>query len=255
MRSGLKLWRGKKAPRIPAGLRIYAIGDVHGRADLLLQLFDLIDTDLARRSVARPLIVMLGDYIDRGPASRQVVDLILARAAEQELVALKGNHDAFPLQALDDPAKMGDWVLMQGVETLASYGLTSATVAGKKLTAVAEAFSAALPDAHRAFFRELKLSFVCGDFFFVHAGVRPGVPLDRQTEEDMMWIRQDFLRHQGDFGKVIVHGHTPLRDVERRPNRISIDTAAYATGKLTALVIEGHDLRVIDTATAALRAA
>jgi serine/threonine protein phosphatase 1 len=242
-------------PRLPENLRVYAIGDVHGRADLLQQLFGLIDADLVRRPVTRPLIVTLGDYVDRGPASRQVIDLILARAARQELVALKGNHDAYLLQALDDPTKMGDWLLMQGVETLASYGLTSATVAGKKFADLAEAFSAAIPDAHRAFFRELKLSFSCGDFFFVHAGVRPGVPLDCQTEDDLIWIRQDFLRYRGDFGKVIVHGHTPLRDVERRVNRIGIDTAAYATGKLTALVIEGRDLRIIDTATAAMRAA
>lgn len=255
MRPALKLWHAKKAPRISDGIRIYAIGDVHGRADLLKQLFNLIDADLARRPVPHPMIVTLGDYIDRGPASRQVVDLVLAQAAQQELVALKGNHDAFLLQALEDPAKMGDWLLMHGVETLASYGLTSATVAGKKLSALADALAAALPETHLRFFCELKLSFVSGDFFFVHAGVRPGVPLDRQAEEDLIWIRHQFLRHQGDFGKVVVHGHTPVRHVERRANRIGIDTAAYATGKLTALVIEGSDLRIIDTATAALRAA
>jgi serine/threonine protein phosphatase 1 len=255
MRSSLKLWRGAKAPRIPDGLRLYAIGDVHGRADLLKRLFALIDADLARRPTEDALHVMLGDYIDRGPASRQVVDLVLARAAQHELVALKGNHDALLLQALDDPAKMGDWLMMQGVETLASYGLTSATVGGKRLSALAAALAAALPDAHRQFFADLKPSFSCGDFFFVHAGVRPGVELKRQKEDDMIWIRQDFLRHDGDFGKIIIHGHTPVRDVERRKNRIGIDTAAYATGKLTALVIEGSDLRIIDTANAALRAA
>jgi serine/threonine protein phosphatase 1 len=240
---------------LPEGLRIYAIGDVHGRADLLERLFGLIDADLARRPAPRALHVLLGDYIDRGPASRAVIDGILARAALCELVTLKGNHDAFLLQALDDPATMGDWLLMHGVETLTSYGLTSATVAGSRLSDLARAFAAALPPSHLDFFRGLRSSFFCGDFFFAHAGVRPGVDLARQSEKDLLWIRQEFLRHEGDFGKVVVHGHTPVHDVERRRNRIGIDTAAYASGKLTALVIEGSDLRVIDTATAALRAA
>jgi serine/threonine protein phosphatase 1 len=242
-------------PRLPEGVRVYAIGDVHGRADLLSHLFALIDADLARRAPARVLHIMLGDYIDRGPASREVIDLILARTARHDVVALKGNHDAFVPQALDDPSAMGDWLLMHGVETLASYGLTSANVAKSRLSDLAKAFAAVLPDSHLEFFRALKPSFSCGDFFFAHAGVRPGVDLDRQSEEDLIWIRQDFLRHEGDFGKVIVHGHSPVRSVERRTNRIAIDTAAYATGRLTALVIEGRDLRVIDTAGAAARAA
>ncbi len=255
MRSSSKPQSHARRPRLPEGLRIYAIGDVHGRADLLERLFGLIDADLGRRPAPRALHVLLGDYIDRGPASRAVIDGILARSALCELVTLKGNHDAFLLQALDDPATMGDWLLMHGVETLASYGLTSATVAGSRLSDLARAFAAALPPSHLDFFRGLRSSFFCGDFFFAHAGVRPGVDLARQSEKDLLWIRQEFLRHEGDFGKVVVHGHTPVHDVERRRNRIGIDTAAYASGKLTALVIEGSDLRVIDTATAALRAA
>ncbi|MEW6436825.1 MAG: metallophosphoesterase family protein [Pseudomonadota bacterium] len=251
--AGLKFKSAR--PRLPEGVRVYAIGDVHGRADLLSHLFALIDADLARRAPARVLHIMLGDYIDRGPASREVIDLILTRAARHDVVALKGNHDAFVPQALDDPSAMGDWLLMHGVETLASYGLTSANVAKSRLSDLAKAFAAVLPDSHLEFFRGLKPSFSCGDFFFAHAGVRPGIDLDRQSEEDLIWIRQDFLRHEGDFGKVIVHGHTPVRSVERRTNRIAIDTAAYATGRLTALVIEGRDLRVIDTAGAAARAA
>lgn len=255
MRSSLKPQSHLRRPRLPEGLRIYAIGDVHGRADLLERLFGLIDADLARRPAGRTLHVMLGDYIDRGPASRAVIDGILARAARHELIALKGNHDAFLLHALAEPLAMGDWLLMHGVETLASYGLTSANVAGSRLSDLARAFAAALPAEHLAFFRGLRLSFSCGDFFFAHAGVRPGVDLAHQSDDDLMWIRQEFLRHEGDFGKVVVHGHTPVREVERRRNRIGIDTAAYATGKLTALVIEGNDLRLIDTATAALHAA
>ncbi len=254
MRLSAKL-KFRKRPRIREGLRVYAIGDVHGRADLLKRLFALIDADLDRRPPAQAQHVMLGDYVDRGPASREVIDLILARAAQHEIIALKGNHDAFLLQALDDPPAMGDWLLMHGVETLASYGLTSANVAGSRFSDLARAFAAALPEDHLQFFRGLKSSFSCGDFFFAHAGVRPGIDLERQSEADLIWIRQEFLRHQGDFGKIVVHGHTPVREVERRANRIGIDTAAYATGKLTALVIEGSDLRILDTAAAAVRAA
>jgi serine/threonine protein phosphatase 1 len=244
-----------RRPCLPDGLRLYAIGDVHGRADLLQRLFGQIDADLKRRPAERCLHVMLGDYIDRGPASRAVIDGILARAARHDLVALKGNHDAFLLQALEEPATMGDWLLMHGVETLASYGLTSTNLAGCGLSDLARALAAALPQSHLDFFRGLRTSFACGDFFFAHAGVRPGVAFERQSDTDLMWIRQEFLRHEGDFGKFVVHGHTPVREVERRPNRIGIDTAAYATGKLTTLVIEGSDLRLIDTATAAVRAA
>lgn len=242
-------------PQLPEGVRIYAIGDVHGRGDLLERLFALIDEDLACRPPQRAIQVMLGDYVDRGPASRSVIDLILARAARHELVALKGNHDALLLGAIDDPATTGDWLMMHGIETLASYGLTSATVAGSRLSDLGRAFAAALPESHLQFFRALKPSYSCGDFFFVHAGVRPGIDLSRQAEEDLIWIRQEFLRHSGDFDKVIVHGHSPVRDVEFHPNRIAIDTAAYASGKLTALVIEGSSLRVIDTADARVRAA
>ena len=242
-------------PQLAEGLRIYAIGDVHGRADLLEQLFALIDDDLKRRPPARAIHVMLGDYVDRGPASRAVIDLILARAERHEFVALKGNHDALLLQAIDDPTAMGDWLMMHGIETLASYGLTSANVAGSRLSDLGRAFGSALPESHRKFFRELKSSYTCGDFFFVHAGVRPGIDLSRQTEEDLIWIRQEFLRYGGDFGKIVVHGHSRVRDVEYYANRIAIDTAAYATGKLTALVIEGRSLRVIDTANVSVRAA
>jgi serine/threonine protein phosphatase 1 len=237
-------------PQLAEGLRIYAIGDVHGRADLLERLFALIDYDLQQRPPMRAIHVMLGDYVDRGPASREVIDLILMRAARHELVALKGNHDALLLQAIDDPTTTGDWLMMHGVETLASYGLTSANVAGSRLSDLGRAFAVALPESHEKFFRGLKSSYSHGDFFFVHAGVRPGIDLSLQAKDDLLWIRQEFLRYEGDFGKVIVHGHSPVRDVEFHPNRIAVDTAAYASGKLTALVIEDSGLGVIDTAKA-----
>lgn len=236
-------------PRLPEGLRIYAVGDVHGRADLLARLFVAIDTDLARRPPTRCLQVFLGDYIDRGPFSRQVVDLLIARARTHRLVHLKGNHETFPLQFLKAPEVLLDWRLMGGLSTLASYGLApSANPDQAEMHDLAARFAAVLPASHGTFLTGLKTSYCCGDFFFVHAGVRPGLPLELQREEDLLWIREDFLLHEEDFGKMVVHGHTPVREAEFRDNRINIDTGAFATGNLTCLVIERDDFWLLDAA-------
>jgi serine/threonine protein phosphatase 1 len=229
-------------------MRIYAIGDVHGRADLLSELFAAIDADLADRPPADTLHVFLGDYIDRGPESQRAIDLVIARCRSHETVLLKGNHETFPAQFLSDPSMLGDWRVLGGFETLMSYGLRPTIDADpEEERALARRFAAALPESHVQFFGELRTSFCCGDFFFVHAGVKPGVPLERQREEDMLWIREDFLNHEADFGKMIVHGHTPVREADFHDNRINIDTGAYATGKLTCLVIERDRLALLNT--------
>jgi serine/threonine protein phosphatase 1 len=233
---------------LPDGLRIYAIGDVHGRADLLSTLFAAIDADLVAHPAPRTLHVFLGDYIDRGPDSRQVIDLVIARGRGHETVLLKGNHETYPALFLNDPSVLGEWRLLGGIETLMSYGLKPSRGAdGQEQRTLAKRFATALPSGHARFLSELKTSFCCGDFFFVHAGVKPGVPLERQREEDMLWIREDFLLHEEDFGKLIVHGHTPVRDPDFRDNRINIDTGAYATGKLTCLIIDGDELALLST--------
>jgi serine/threonine protein phosphatase 1 len=235
--------------RLPDGLRIYAVGDVHGRADLLAELFAAIDADLADNPRARTLQVFLGDYIDRGPASQQVIDLIIARGRAHEMVLLKGNHETFPPHFLKNPSVLGEWRQLGGFETLMSYGLKpSMDPDDKERRALADRFAAALPASHARFFGELRTSFSCGDFFFVHAGVMPGVSLARQREEDLLWIRDDFLLHEEDFGKMIVHGHTPVREPDFHDNRINIDTGAFATGKLTCLIIEqGGELALLST--------
>jgi serine/threonine protein phosphatase 1 len=200
------------------------------------------------RACDRPPRAALGDYIDRGPASRQVIDLIIARGGVHELVLLKGNHETYPSRFLKDPSALGEWRMLGGLETLMSYGLKPPVRAdGVEQRELAQRFASALPPRHARFFAELKTSFVCGDFFFVHAGVKPGVPLARQREEDLLWIRGDFLLHEEDFGKMIVHGHTPVRDADFRDNRINIDTGAYATGKLTCLIIEQGELALLST--------
>ena len=234
----------KSRPCVPAGQRIYAVGDIHGRADLLSDLFKRIDEDLRARPTTNSVEVFLGDYIDRGPNSRQVIDLLIARRRSHHVILLEGNHEHCALRFLKDPYVLSEWKGMGGLNTIASYGVMPAShgIAGRRddprsQHQVATAFGRALPESHRKFFQGLSLSFMCGDYFFVHAGVRPGIPLQRQSRKDLLWIREDFLLHEGDFGKIVVHGHTPAEEPDIRPNRINIDTGAYATGRLTCLVL------------------
>ena len=225
--------------RVPEGVSIYAVGDVHGRSDLLEQLFSRIDADLVANPVRRPIHVFLGDYVDRGPDSCGVLDRLIQRGETHEAVFLKGNHELFLLQFLREPATLAQWRQYGGLDTLMSYGVVPKFNADKdELLAIAERLSLALPMRHRHFLGRLPNSFSCGDFFFAHAGVRPNVPLDQQREQDLLWIWDEFLNYQDDFGKIVVHGHTPVDEPDIRSNRINIDTGAYATGKLTCLILE-----------------
>jgi serine/threonine protein phosphatase 1 len=229
----------RRLARVPEGIRIYAIGDVHGRADLLDQLCSVIDADLAAHPISRPIQVFLGDYIDRGPASREVLDSLIERGRRHETIFLKGNHEAYAAEFLQHPEVLAEWRQYGGMETLMSYGIRpSLNPDESEQKKVADALVSVLPQTHRQFLDGLNPSFSCGDFFFVHAGVRPGIPLVHQKEEDLFWIRDDFLFCKEDFGKIIVHGHTPVNEPEFHSNRINIDTGAYATGRLTCLRIE-----------------
>jgi serine/threonine protein phosphatase 1 len=239
--------RGRR-PSLSAELRIYAIGDIHGRLDLLNELLARISSDIALRPTARPLYVFLGDYIDRGSASRETIDRLIEHGKTHESVFLKGNHELIAIKCLSDRGLFDQWLRLGGLETLVSYGVPAETLAnGKQIAELQSAFHGALPQAHFRFFRDLKNSFECGDFFFAHAGVKPNVELSRQKENDLLWIRGEFLTSKDDFGKIVVHGHTPTREIEVGPNRINIDTGAFATGRLSCLVLEGEELSVIDT--------
>jgi serine/threonine protein phosphatase 1 len=239
--------RGRR-PSLPAELRIYAIGDIHGRLDLLNELLARISSDIALRPTVRPLYVFLGDYIDRGSASRETIDRLIEHGKTHETVFLKGNHELIAIKCLSDRGLFDQWLRLGGLETLVSYGVPAETLAnGKQIAELQSAFHSALPQAHFRFFRDLKNSFECGDFFFAHAGVKPNVELSRQKENDLLWIRGEFLSSKDDFGKIVVHGHTPTREIEVGPNRINIDTGAFATGRLTCLVIENSSLSLIDT--------
>jgi len=237
----------KAQPRVPSGVRIYAIGDIHGRADVLAELFMRIDRDLLARPTARSIEIFLGDYIDRGPHSQRVLALLIARQRQHSAVFLKGNHEACACQFLIDSSILSDWMHIGGINTLLSYGveLSGYDPDQQAQQAIAAAFRQALPDSHYRFLQGLALSFSCGDFFFVHAGVRPGIPLILQSEQDLLWIRNEFLLHEEDFGKVVVHGHSPIDLPDIRPNRINIDTGAYATGRLTCLVLEDDRMRFL----------
>ncbi|WP_306117889.1 MULTISPECIES: metallophosphoesterase family protein [unclassified Roseitalea] len=230
--------------RLPQGMRVYAIGDVHGYRGLLDTLLQAIDAELAENPPADYRIVCLGDYCDRGPDTPGVIETLIARrAADSKLVCLKGNHDDWMLTMLSDPhAVASGWLAWGGRETLRSYGIDH-DHAGRDLDALSAVFSAALPAAHRAFLESLALFHVQGDFLFVHAGIRPDVAIKDQAPDDLLWIREPFLGFRGSLGKVVVHGHTIHPRPMIFPNRIAIDTGVYRTGILCGAVLEGSHCR------------
>lgn len=246
-----QLWEVLRAagetPSLPAGLRIYAIGDVHGRLDLLDKLLEKIQTDRTVRPAIRSVFVFLGDYIDRGPSSRQTIDRLMELAGDAECVFLRGNHEEIALRCLSDPGLFEHWMRLGGSDTLRSYGVTVRALTGASVAEMQASFHEAIPQSHLRFFRDLQNFFTCGDFFFVHAGVKPATLLSLQRPADLLWIRDEFLASRKDFGKIIVHGHTPVMNVEVKPNRINIDTGAFATNWLSCLSLEDGMLSVIDT--------
>jgi Calcineurin-like phosphoesterase len=237
-----------KAPRarVPEGNRIYAVGDIHGRLDLLDEIIARIDADMAMHPASNTIRVFLGDYIDRGPNSKGVLDRLVNYCAAQPTVCLMGNHELYLREFLERPEILSIWRRYGGLETLRSYGLAPKWEAdSQEERKLAAEFDRLLPFSHREFLSNLKQCFICGDFFFVHAGVRPGICLTNQSEDDLLWIREEFLLCQDDFGKVVVHGHTPVSEPDVRPNRINIDTGAYVTGRLTCLALEGCEVSFI----------
>ena len=237
----------RQPPSLPDDMRIYVISDIHGCADLLDRALAAIDADIAKGRPDRLLHIMLGDYIDRGADTRLTLDVLLARSRRYPSVYLKGNHEDVLLGFLRDPGRLQDWRQFGGLQTLISYGLKPSLHpdAGEQLE-LARDFAAALPPEHKRLLEGLKPSYACGDYFFCHAGVRPGVALSEQREEDLLWIRDEFLNSDSDFGKFIIHGHTPVRQPDLRANRLNIDTGAYATGRLTVLRMEGITLEFLD---------
>ena len=225
--------------------RIYAIGDIHGRLDLLDQMIDKISRDMDEHG-GKGLTVTLGDYVDRGTDSRGVVQRLAHSPFATPYVALKGNHETLFEMFLRDPAFGPDWRRLGGLQTLNSYGVPVASLmVGKGYEAAAEQLQARVPPGHFEFLRSLNTSLDVGRYFLCHAGIRPGVPFERQSEQDLLWIREEFLNSRMDFGKIVVHGHTPVEEPEVLPNRINVDTGAFATGRLTCAVLEGRRHRFL----------
>jgi serine/threonine protein phosphatase 1 len=216
--------------------RIYAIGDIHGRLDLLDRAIGAIRRDIEERGGAA-LTVTIGDYVDRGPHSCGVLDRLLDNPFATPYVALKGNHEDMLEAFLADAAVGPQWSYNGGEETLQSYGIRLYGYAAADFEQARQELCAALPEAHLRFLRALKTSLRRGGYFFCHAGVRPGVALTRQREEDLLWIREPFLSSERDFGAIVVHGHTPTAEPEVRPNRIGIDTGAFFSGRLTCVAL------------------
>jgi serine/threonine protein phosphatase 1 len=234
--------------RTPPGTRVYAIGDVHGCDDLLAGVHAGMAEDLRRRPVDAHRIVHVGDYVDRGPKSAEVVERLLRLTESQPgVVCLSGNHEDALVRFLDDPEDWAPTFLgYGGVTTLQSYGVSAEESYGSGgLKELRDAFAAAMPAAHQTFLRDLPLSVRFGDFLFCHAGIRPGVPLEKQTPDDLRWIRKEFLESSRDHGFVVVHGHTPADRPEVRRNRINIDTGAVFAGQLTCVVLEETEYRFL----------
>jgi serine/threonine protein phosphatase 1 len=237
------------------GRRLYAVGDIHGRADLLDQILELIEDDLDRgeRFQGLPILVFLGDYVDRGLESCACVERLcqLAAAGRYEARFLRGNHEAGMLTFMANPRARpsADWLTFGGMETLYSYGVAAPLAAAdpEALATAAAALVEALPPHHAAFLNELELHVQYGDYLFVHAGLRPGRALDRQDEADLLGIRDQFLNARGKFPYVVVHGHTPVDAVFRDARRIAVDTGAYATGRLSAIRLMGEEMAVLST--------
>ena len=236
----------------PAGTVVYAVGDIHGRCDLLELIHEGIDQDSRRRAAQRKVLVYLGDYVSRGIDSHRVVELVLrARPGGCEVVCLKGNHEDQLLRYLGGDLDAGRrWFEVDGLETLAHYGVLARLGRErdeKVMESLRQRFAGALPGEHREFFRRLAVSHVEGGYRFVHAGLRPGVPFAGQSEHDQMWIRRPFLDSDLDHGAVVVHGHSVSARLQLRHNRIGIDTGAYASGVLTCLVLDGETRCALQT--------
>ena len=231
----------------PSGMRVYIIGDVHGCIELLKAMQEKIHAEIERDNVGDWRIVLVGDYCDRGPQVRSTVEhLIGCCANDSRYLPLQGNHDQGFLDFLDRPSRSGLFSRYGGVETAASYGVELDLRTPGSTRICHEALNRAVPAEHREFLSSLPLTAQFGDFFVCHAGIRPGIALDRQNPDDLVWIRSEFLDFPGLHPKVIVHGHTPCSVAEIMPNRVNVDTGAVWSGKLSALVIDGSEKRMIE---------
>ena len=234
-------------PAVAEGQRVYAVGDVHGRLDLLVSLAEAIETDNARRGPADVTVIMLGDLIDRGPDSAGVLKAVRIWAKHRKLRFITGNHEEMFLEALENPEVLRHFLRYGGKETLLSYPIDPLAYTEAEIEDVQALMLGSIPQDDIDFIRSFEDVIINGDYVFVHAGIHPGTPLDDQRVSQLRWIREPFLSHSGDHGFVVVHGHTINREAEVLQNRIGIDTGAYVSGRLTALGLEGTERWLLET--------
>lgn len=240
-------------PEGARGYRAYVVGDVHGRLDLLEDLLAKIHAELQRHPARKALLVFVGDLIDRGPSSAQVIERLRTyKRSGVQPVFLLGNHEEVLLRIIKgDESLIWSWLQFGGLQCLQSYGVDPEQIRHFSGPELVKAIQAAIPASHVEFLEGFIDSCRFGGYLFVHAGIRPGVALELQSQSDLRWIREPFLFDDTDHGFVVVHGHTISEEVEELPNRIGIDTGAYRTGVLTALAIEGANRWFVDTRTTA----
>ncbi len=236
--------------QVPGGMRIYAVGDIHGRNDLLVQLLAQIDADDAARGPADTQIILLGDLVDRGSSSAQVIDTAIAlKDRKPNTRFLMGNHEEIFIQACREPNPelIRFFIRIGGEATIMSYPISRSDYLDLDIQELADRLPSLVPEHHLAFLEGFEDQIIIGDYAFVHAGVKPGQPMSNQAPKDLRWIRDEFLNHKGDFEKVIIYGHTITADVDESRSRIGIDTGAYDSGKLTAIGLEGGERWYLQT--------
>lgn len=238
-----------KIPSTPEGVRIYAIGDIHGRHDLLVTLQDRILNDAAEHPQPEMTVVYLGDYVDRGPNSREVLEQLSTQPLPGfTSIHLRGNHEHALLGFMHEPETYSNWLNYGGLATLSSYGVGSDNSDGpRSFRQMARELTVNMPEHHLSFLNRLETHRMLEDYLFVHAGIRPGVSIEAQYTHDLLWIREDFLKFTKPHPYFIVHGHQICDEPEVKNNRIGIDTGAFATGRLCCLVLDGEDRKFIDT--------
>ena len=227
-------------PRLPLEVTVYVIGDIHGCLDPLLRTIEAIDADIAQRRPNYCAEIYLGDYVDRGPDSAGVLECLIQRQRMRRMIFIKGNHDEMFEDFVSGKRALADWLPYGGGETLRSYGATA-----EQIVSNSEEIPLLIPAHHLNFLAQCEPSFQIEDYFFTHAGVKPGVPLNSQARADLMWIREEFLNYRGNFGAIIIHGHSPVVESEFKPNRIGIDTGAYMTGHLCCLRIDANGPHIL----------
>ncbi|MEO5612458.1 MAG: metallophosphoesterase family protein [Sphingomicrobium sp.] len=240
---------GGAQPSVPLGYRVYAIGDIHGRLDLLDDMLARIEADVDARPPAQTIIVFLGDIIDRGPASAEVVERLRTyRRDGVRTVFLSGNHEEVLLRLLRGESRfLLDWLRFGGTECARSYDISSTALKRMEPDQAVAVLRQKIPDVHQQFLEDFVDTFRIGSYLFVHAGVRPGVPLSEQSQSDLRWIRSPFLDNSDDHGFIVVHGHTIANGIDIRTNRIGIDTGAYRSGVLTAMGLENGERWFLQT--------